>query len=73
MVKVSGKALMKGFYIRSAPSGGYSFAARPGKYPMTSQQKKIKGYAAECGIKKGISKSELQEGMACMKKKFGGT
>lgn len=70
MVKVSGKALMKGFYIRSAPSGGYSFAARPGAYPATPQQKRIKAYAAECGIKKGISKSELQAGMQCMKGKF---
>lgn len=70
MVKVSGKSLMKGFYIRSAPSGGYSFSARPGKYPATAQQKKIKGFAAECGIKKGISKTELQAGMQCMKEKF---
>lgn len=61
---------MSGFYIRRAPSGGYSFSAKPEKYPATPQQKRIKAYAAECGIKKGISKNELQAGMACMKEKF---
>lgn len=70
MVKVSGKTLMSGFYIRRAPSGGYSIAAKPEKYPATAQQKLVKKYAADCGIKKGISKNELQTGMQCMKEKF---
>lgn len=70
MVKISGKTLMSGFYIRRAPSGGFSLAAKPGKYPTTSQQKKVRDIAIECGIKKGISKSELQDGMACVRAKW---
>ena len=38
------------FYIRS----------RPKKYQMTSQQKKMKDVVEECGIRKGITKKELQ-------------
>lgn len=43
----------KGFYIYSAPK----------KYPLTDQQKKLKRILKECGIKKGISKAELQKAM----------
>ena len=68
MVKISAKALMKGFYIRSAPSGGYSLAARPHFSKMTSQQKKVRDIALECGIHKGMSKSALMESMQCSKK-----
>lgn len=32
----------------------------PGKYPLTDQQKKMKRVIKECGIKKGITKPELQ-------------
>ncbi len=40
----------RGFYIRT----------RPGKYPMTLQQKKLKEVLDKCGIQKGISKKDLQ-------------
>jgi hypothetical protein len=43
----------KGFYI----------AALPRDYPLTPQQKKVRNVASECGIKPGISKSELQKKM----------
>lgn len=43
----------RGFYIASLP--------RP--YPLTSQQRKVKTVAADCNIKKGISKSDLQKAM----------
>jgi len=42
---------------------GYYIAALPRAYPMTSQQRKVKTVAAECGIKPGISKSALMTAM----------
>ena len=68
---------MGGFYVKSRPSaykakdaaytvggnGGLVLARRPGPYPLTSQQKKVRDAAAGCGIKKGISKSALQKAM----------
>jgi len=39
---------------------GFVLKARPRKYPMTEQQKKMRGVIKECGIKKGIKKAELQ-------------
>jgi len=66
-----------GFYIKRRPSAykakdaaytvggnaGYVLANRPGPYPLTSQQKKVRDTASGCGIKKGISKSALQKAM----------
>lgn len=43
----------RGFYIASLP--------RP--YPLTRQQSKVKGVALECGLKKGMSKADLQTKM----------
>lgn len=37
---------------------------RPRRYPRTKQQQKILDALEFCGIKKGISKQELQEKMA---------
>lgn len=46
---------------------GYYIAALPRPYPITSQQRKVRSVAADCGIKKGISKSDLQTKMvACV-------
>lgn len=42
-----------GFYLKSAPEFD----------SLTSQQKKVREAAKECGIEAGISKSELQEKM----------
>lgn len=52
----------KGFYIASLP--------RP--YPKTPQQKKAGGFAADCGIKSGINKAQLQHGMKCVKFMYAG-
>jgi len=42
---------------------GHFGAFFPRDYPLTSQQKKVKEVAEKCGIKPGISKSELQKKM----------
>lgn len=44
-------------------NGGAVIAMRPGPYPLTPQQKKVKTVAADCGIKPGISKADLQTKM----------
>ena len=44
-------------------NNGFYIASRPKPYPMTPQQKKIKSVAIDCGIKKGISKADLQNKM----------
>lgn len=50
---------------------GYYVAALPRPYKMTPQQKRVKEAAAACGIKKGISKSDLQTKMKeCIPGKF---
>ncbi len=68
---------MGGFYVKRRPrpykardaaytvggNGGWVLASRPGPYPITSQQKKVRNVAADCGIKKGISKADLQKKM----------
>ncbi len=52
----------RGYYIQSLP--------RP--YPKTAQQKRVAAAAKDCGIKKGITKSELQKAMKdCIPAKFG--
>lgn len=67
----------KFFYVKSRPKSykardaayavggnrGAVLAAYPTPYPLTSQQRKVKTVADECGIKPGISKSELQKKM----------
>jgi len=51
---------------------GYYIASRPRPYPKTSQQRKVGEAAKACGIKAGISKSELQKAMKdCIPGKFG--
>lgn len=53
-------------YTVGGKSGAY-FAFKPKKYKLTSQQKKIRDAAHACGIKKGMSKAELQKAMVdCM-------
>lgn len=42
---------------------GYYIAALPRPYRMTPQQKRVANVASECGIKPGISKSDLQKKM----------
>jgi hypothetical protein len=44
-------------------NNGYYIAALPTPYPKTPQQQKVSRVAAECGIHKGIKKSELQQKM----------
>lgn len=44
-------------------NNGYYIAARPKPYPMTRQQVRVKDTAVKCGIKKGMSKAELQRQM----------
>lgn len=52
-------------------NGGFVLAFRPGPYPLTSQQKKVKEAAKACGITAGISKSDLQRAMKdCLPDKF---
>ncbi len=46
---------------------GYYIAARPRPYKKTAQQLRAATRAADCGIKSGISKAELQRGMKCIK------
>ena len=53
---------------------GYYISARPGPYPMTPQQRKVSEVADKCGIRKGISKRELQEKMVdCVGPEMRGT
>jgi len=42
---------------------GYYIASLPRPYPMTSQQRKVASVADDCGIKPGISKSDLMNKM----------
>lgn len=52
-------------------NGGFVLAFRPGPYPLTSQQKKVKEAAKACGITSGISKADLQKAMKdCLPGKF---
>ena len=69
------KNLNKGFYLKSRPSAykasdaaystggnrGWVIASLPRKYPITSQQKKVRDIAKACGIRPGIKKSDLQK------------
>jgi hypothetical protein len=42
---------------------GYHLKSRPKEYPLTKQQQIFKEVIKECGIKKGITKDELQKQM----------
>lgn len=44
-------------------NSGFYVASKPRPYPKTPQQAKVAKIAAECGIKKGIKKAELQKKM----------
>ena len=44
-------------------NGGAVIAMRPGPYPLTAQQRKVRSVATDCGIKPGISKADLQTKM----------
>jgi hypothetical protein len=44
-------------------NAGFYIASRPRPYPMTPQQKKVKQIAQDCGIKPGITKSDLMTKM----------
>lgn len=44
-------------------NNGFYIAALPRPYPMTSQQRKVKSTAVDCGIARGISKADLQRKM----------
>ncbi len=44
-------------------NNGFYIAALPRPYPMTSQQRKVKNVAVDCGIARGISKADLQRKM----------
>lgn len=55
---------------KMSPTGKVVLAWKPKAYPKTPQQKEIAAIARECGIKRGISKSELQNAMQCVKEKW---
>lgn len=42
---------------------GYYIAALPRPYPRTPQQSRVASIAHECGVKKGMSKADLQRAM----------
>lgn len=44
-------------------NNGYYIAALPAPYPKTAQQRKVSSVAKECGIHKGIKKSDLMTKM----------
>lgn len=45
--------------ITTKQHAGFVLAQYPRPYPKTSQQRKVSNVAAECGIKKGISRRDL--------------
>jgi len=44
-------------------NSGWVLSSKPRKYPITSQQKKVRDAAKECGIKTGMSRSALRTAM----------
>lgn len=66
----------KVYRARGAPysvggNPGYYIASRPRPYPKNAPQKRIAEAARACGIKKGISKSDLMIAMKnCIPGKF---
>ncbi len=57
--------------MKSGGHKGYSLARRPKSYTSTPQQGKFRAALEACGIKKGISKKDLQMRMRdCLPKYF---
>jgi hypothetical protein len=44
-------------------NAGFYIASLPRPYPLTPQQRKVRDTAKDCGIHKGITKSQLQTAM----------
>lgn len=42
---------------------GFAIHARPGRYPTTPQQQKLRDAAEHCGIRKGMKREELVTAM----------
>lgn len=51
-------------------NAGMYISARPRKYPMTPQQRKVRDVAKTCNIHHGMSKKELQIAMLCVGEKM---
>lgn len=50
---------------------GYSIRLRPRRYPRTVQQQRFVGALVACGIRKGVTKKELQDKMVnCLPEYF---
>lgn len=45
--------------ITTRQHSGYVLAKYPKDYPITSQQRKVRDVAKDCGIKTGISRNDL--------------
>lgn len=45
--------------ITTRQHSGFVLARFPKDYPITAPQRKVRNVAAECGIKKGISRNDL--------------
>lgn len=76
MARLVKKNRPKAYKAKDAPyavggNKGIILVNYPRPYPLTSQQRKVSEVAAKCGIKSGISKSELMTKMKdCVKKEF---
>ncbi len=69
------QTISRGFYLKGRPKayesdgmtvgghGGFVLASKPRDYPLTSQQRKVRDVAEECGIKTGISRADLRHKM----------
>ena len=44
-------------------NSGWVLSSKPKKYPITSQQEKVRDAAHKCGIKTGMSRSNLRKAM----------
>ena len=79
------KSIPNFYYLKSRPgpykaedapyavggNKGVVLARLPKKYPMNSQQRKIRDIARACNIHKGMSKAELMRAMKeCIPSKF---
>ncbi len=73
----SPKSLPKRYKANDAPyavggNAGIYIAARPKKYPLTPQQRKVSDCAAECKIFAGMTKAALMKTMkSCVPTCFG--
>lgn len=70
------KGAPKKYKAKDAPyavggNGGIIISMKPRPYPMTSQQRKVSEAAKACGIKAGMSKTDLMTKMKdCIPGKF---